>query len=125
MIEQLNLFGEKDPFAELCDNIVKAYESNKKDEEHTENFDVWLRHCFSSYSGGNSFMYVTGYNFFDFSPKGLKLTDSHTLIKYDDHTEWKSLFFPKQKILKAFGIKDDKKDMDEIQEDNYSEIRFE
>lgn len=115
MIEQLTLFGERDPFDELIEHLVKWYEANKAFNDrhggYTRNFDEWLLDCFSSYCGGNGESMLFGqWTFYDFSPRGLKLTNMNKLIKTESGTEWESIFFPKQKILKAFGIKDDKKD---------------
>ena len=115
LVEQLNLFAERDPFDELTEHIVKWYEANKAfNDRHgcfTRNFDAWLRDCFSSYCGGNGASMLFGqWTFYDFSPRGLRLTNMKKLIKTESGTEWESIFFPKQKILNAFGIKDDKKD---------------
>lgn len=115
MIEQMNLFGERDPFDELIEHIVKWYEAVKAFESrhghNMQNFDQWLRDNFSSYRGGNGESLLFGqWTFYDFTPRGLRLTNMKKLIKTDDGTEWESIFFPKQKILKAFGIKDDNKD---------------
>lgn len=115
MIEQMNLFGERDPFDELIEHIVKWYEdSNVWKQKHgyrITNFDTWLLDNFSSYRGGNGDSLLFGqWTFYDFTPRGLRLTNMKKLIKTEDGTEWESIFFPKKKILKAFGIKDDNKD---------------
>ena len=115
MIEQMNLFGKRDPFDEMIEHIVKWYEAEKAFESrhghHMQNFDQWLLDNFSSYRGGNGESLLFGqWTFYDFTPRGLRLTNMRKLIKTDDGTEWESIFFPKHKILKAFGIKDDRKD---------------
>lgn len=115
MIEQMNLFGERDPFDELIEHIVKWYEAVKAFESrhghNMQNFDQWLRDNFSSYRGGNGESLLFGqWTFYDFTPRGLRLTNMKKLIKTEDGTEWESIFFPKEKILKAFGIQDDGKD---------------
>lgn len=118
MIEQMNLFGERDPFDELTDRIVKWYEDEKsyfakRGWKFNKNFDQWLRDHFSTWSGGNGGHVLWGeWDFYQFQPSGLRLENSRKLIPRKDGkgTEWYSIFFPKQKILKAFGIKDDNKD---------------
>jgi hypothetical protein len=123
VVEQFNLFGERDPFAELTENIVRWYEAAKADSEkyggYMPNFDDWLRDNFSSYCGGNctTFLYDK-WTFYDFSPSGLRLTNMNKLVKVKNGTEWESIFFPKKKILKAFGIKDDNKDILRGEEQN-------
>lgn len=115
MIEQMNLFGEREPFDELVERIVQWYESakafNTRHGCYMPNFDQWLRDNFSSYRGGNGESLLFGrWTFYDFTPRGLRLTNMKKLIKTETGTEWESIFFPKQKILKAFGIRDDGKD---------------
>ena len=125
MIEQMNLFGERDPFDELCDHIVKWYVDNKvwnqKHGYRLTNFDTWLLDNFSSYRGGNGDSLLFGqWTFYDFSPKGLRLTNMKKLIPRADGqgTEWESIFFPKQKILRRFGIKDNGKEaLKEVDDD--------
>lgn len=119
MIEQLNLFGERDQFAELIDRIVDWYEGDKAFcEDHgcyfPERFDTWLLDLFSCHCGGNSSTMLWGdWGWYQFSPSGLKLENSSKLVPRKDGqgTEWESIFFPKKKILEAFGVKDDGKDL--------------
>lgn len=125
MIEQMTLFGERDPFDELAEHIVLWYEEGKafeiKHGRTMPNFDKWLRDCFSSYQGGNGSTMLYGkWTFYEFSPRGLKLTNMHKLIPLSDGsgTEWESIFFPKAKILKRFGITDDQKDA--LKEDTWN-----
>lgn len=112
MIEQMNLFGERDEFAVLIDHIVKWYEDKKAfcaryGYPMPRNFGEWLLDLFSTYTGGNGSEMLWGkWEWYAFSPSGLKLEG-----EIDDETEkWDSIFFPKKKILDAFGIKDDRKD---------------
>jgi len=123
LIEQLDLFGARDPFCELIDRIVDWYEDEKRFEEETDgympNFDDWLRRLFASYCGGNGASILWGcWTFYNFSPKGLRLSNTRKLVQRSDGkgTEYESIFFPKQKILKAFSVKDDGRDMMEAEE---------
>ena len=95
---------------------MKAYESakafNDRHGDYMPNFDSWLRDCFSSYQGGNGQAMLWGdWSFYDFSPRGLRLTNMNKLIpRADGHgTEWESIFFPKEKILQQFGIEEVRK----------------
>lgn len=118
MIEQMNLFGEREPFDELIERIVQWYEQEKEfyekyGWEFKKNFDTWLLDHFSTWMGGNADGILWGeWNFYQWSPSGLRLENSNKLIPRNDGkgTEWYYIFFPKKKILNAFGIKDDRND---------------
>ena len=112
MIEQLSLFGETDPFHLATQWIVRQYEREKAfslrcDESYFKKhgFGEWLLDKFSSYSGGtthDTILEEYGYWFYNYSPKGLEL-DAR---EFEERVK-----FQKAKILKAFGIKDDGKDV--------------
>lgn len=107
MIEQLTLFEEHlDLLTIVTRWLVRRYEKRKEffGDGFKENFNDWLLYMFSHYNGGtvnDDEMERSGYVFFDCSPKGIKLD-----------TRGRNFgFLPKAKVLKAFGIKDDKEDV--------------
>ena len=100
--EQISLFGERDPFSVAVEGIRQMYEWSCKHGEM--DFGKWLLHHFSSYCGGTADSFFEGYDFADFSPKGLRLYN----YKREGH---KDDFVPKAKLLRYFQVKDDKKDV--------------
>lgn len=109
MIEQLSLFGERDTLSIVLEWLTDMYEYRKSQLEHWEghpNFDKWLLDCFASHQGGTTFGIVGSYGWtlYNMSPKGIELVDT-------DSKDWRRELIPKAKILRAFGIKDDKRDL--------------
>lgn len=104
MTEQISMFDAPDPLAYAIVLIVEMRNAHEKERaQHNRDstpFDKWLLDEFSSYCGGNC--YSGYYEWVDFSPKGIRL-------RTKNWTE--DVFVPKKKILKAFGIKDDHKDI--------------
>lgn len=107
MVEQLTLFEDHlDLLTIVTRYFVRRYERCKSrwsDWEGHPNYNDWLLHEFSSYSGGSADEELErcGYWFYNCSPKGIRL-----------ETRGRNFgFVPKDKILKTFGIKDDRKDV--------------
>ena len=91
------MFGEHDPLAVAVNGIRAHYEAYG-----WGSLEKWLLHQFSHYCGGNTGGDFYGYEWFDYSPRGLKLTKLRT---------GETVEIPKKKILKALGIKDDHRDV--------------
>ena len=96
---QMDLFGEPDPISEICDWIIRNYESAKRHEPESYiakpgGFELYVLREFSRWHGGNSTPPL-GYRWFQFDPKGLTLEG-----------EGKKLFIPKAKILRQLQIRD-------------------
>lgn len=101
MIEQLNLFGERDPLAAVAEWITSRYERVAKEEyAYPISFDEWLLRKFSSYEGSNCNAPL-GYSYWSFDPSGFRLTG----FKEKPGESYSQLYFPKDKILKACGVK--------------------
>lgn len=105
MIEQMNLFGERDVLMLVCETLKSRYAWITKRglcDEKIRPFAKWVLDCFSSYQGGTTpaELKAEGYDIYGCSPKGMELWNGteKTLI-------------PKSKIMRTLGITDDNKDV--------------
>lgn len=90
--------------------IVRDYEKEKQEcpkWHKTHNFDDWLLYQFSHYCGGSvcdKAIEAKGVQFCDFMGSHLRAQG----MRAGEHFE---IRIPKAKVLKAFGIRDDHKDI--------------
>ena len=106
MIEQLNLFGERDELTMVCEMFRHRFEWWRKrwsENEWNPTFEKWVLDYFSSYAGGTAPAELEPYESYCCSPKGIEL------VIYRG-ADTKRVQVPKVKILRALGIRDDKKD---------------
>lgn len=96
MIEQMNLFGERDVLLDVCDYLVRRYDRMRKDlmdDERDMRFDEWLIGNFRTWSG-STVHDLEGYSFIQFTPAGITLSSK----------TGKREQIPKEKILQQFGL---------------------
>lgn len=94
MVEQLDLFGNRDPLSEVCQWFHDKYvRSNYKCS-----FEQFMKYEFDSYTGSNSNV-PCGYGWYNCTPSGMTL--EKTLWSDSD-----KLFFKKTQIFKYLGIKE-------------------
>ena len=94
-IKQLSMF-ETSTAIETVDDFVEAaftvYESAKKRGWVKDDFLTHMKYDFESHHGGTAPGAFVGYDFFDYSPKGCRLSNYKTGAE---------VFFKKDAILKA------------------------
>lgn len=100
MIEQLNLFGERDEIYEVAEWIMGMYEDYRKRMPDGKSFMDWIEDEFSSFHGG-SYNTPLGYTFWSFDHSGFRLVDTSV----PKGESYKEAYFPKHKIMKACGVK--------------------
>lgn len=112
MTEQLTFFTDGVTETDVLNWLVRRYEQLKalgdEDWYKNHNFDDWVLYEFSHYSGGSicdEQLEAKGIRWFDFSStRGLRIQGYF-------EGEAVCIIIPKAKVLKAFGIRDDHKDV--------------